>query len=171
MKNWVSVFAFILFSNISIAQVKHGDTCKSNCNFYSGILTEYALDSGTYIYANSNYHSYIEFTLPYFGRGNAKYRVEKLFNDETFIVTKTYLTNNKLSATCFLAVDFSIIEKIKTKKKALKYLEENRIYENVRSNESLIFYYISLYITKHNLGSNFLNFNPKSFVAWLKIKN
>lgn len=170
MKNLIFIFTIILFSNYSIGQITYRDTSKANYFFYSGILTEKALDSGTYIYAVSNYNSFIEFSLPYFGKYNAKYRVEKLLNGEIFIVTKTYLTNGKSVSTCFLALDSTLIDKIKIKK-SFNYLKENRVYEDMKVEDSMILYYISIYIMKHKLENNFLNFNPKSFVAWLKIKN
>ena len=171
MKNLIFIFTIVLFTNYSIGQIIHQDTSKTSYNFYSGILTEKAFDSGTYVYATSNYNSYIEFALPYFGRSNAIYRVEKLLNGEIFIITKTYLTKGKSVATCFLAIDSIVADKIKMKKKGLNYLKKNRVYEDMKAEDSMIFYYISMYIMKHKIQSNFLNFNPKSLVAWLKIKN
>ena len=167
MKILLFTFAILLFSNASVGQV-YRDTCDNGYIFHSGILAEKALDSGTYSYGVSDQYCYIEFVLPFFGESNAIYRVERVSKGDVYLVTKTYLTNEKSNATCFLAINAGMAEKWKKLKK--KYLKKSKIYEDIITNESIIFDYISRYISKHGLQNYFLNFDFSSFVAWLKIK-
>ena len=170
MRKSIFILTILSFTVPSIGQIKDQDKCKEVFDCYRGRLEETFFDSAYFSYTISNDYSYIEFELPHFGRSNAKYRVEKLSSGDVFIVTKTYLYS-KSAQECFLAIDSTMGEKINMKKKGLQYLKREKVYLSMKSDESIILYYMSKYIDKYNLRSNFLNFNPKSFVAWLKVKS
>jgi hypothetical protein len=160
MKALYCFFLMLLIPFITLSQVTGQDSCKKNYFCYSGRLSEKLFDSGSYIYVIADSFSYMEFSLPYFGRDNAKYRIEKRSTNDVFIVTKTYLYA-KSPSNFFLAIDSTKAKESKITKK--------RYYSDMRGDELIILYFFSKYIDKHGLQKYFFNFTPKSFVAWLKM--
>lgn len=168
MKRMILNIAFLLLSISSIGQILYSDTGKFNCNFYQGILVERVLDSGAYVCATSNHLSYIEFTLPYFSNSYIKYKVEKQRYDKQFFITKVYQNNYDSTTTCFIAIDSTVIKELK--KKGVKSLEKQGAYMKIQDREYVILQYIFFYLSKNNIQSYFLDYDPKAFVAWFKLK-
>lgn len=172
MKHLIFIFITLVFYKPILGQnVSHQDSSDINCKIYQGRLTDKILDSGTYIYATSKHYSFIEFTSFRKGIMMVKYRIEKLTNNHTFIITKTYSRDNDSTSTYFLAIDSNMSNIMKREEKYFKYLRSKNIYTDLQLHESIILNLFSKFIIEHNLQTEYFAFKPKSFVAWLKIKN
>ncbi len=170
MSHLILGFIGLLFTvPISAQSVLPQGESDINCKFYQGRLVNKILDSGTYIYATSAHYSFIEFASYSAGRMRVKYRLEKLSSRSAYIVTKTYSRETDSNQTFFLAVDSGMLKKLTAKKKHYKYLKDSNICIDVHLEESLILSLMSKFILEHGLQGDYINFNPKSFVAWLRI--
>jgi len=72
---------------------------------------------------------------------------------------------------CYIAIDSTMVSKIKKEKRVFKDLNDEKIYREFREPESTILSLFSKIIIQHNLQTEYFNYEPKSFVAWLKVKN
>jgi len=172
MKHVIIIFIALVFYKPILGQpVAYIDSSDTNCKIYQGRLTDKILDSGTYIYATSKHYSFIEFTSFRKGIMMVKYRVEKLSNAHAFIITKTYARDIDSTPTYFLAIDSSMFNNIKMRKKDFKDLQDKNICIDLHLHESIILNLFSKFIIEHNLQTEYFAFKPNSFVAWLKIKS
>ncbi|MGZ8536914.1 MAG: hypothetical protein ACXWV9_01565 [Flavisolibacter sp.] len=164
-------FAFIFYKPILSQNIVNSDSCDTNSKFYQGTFDENILESGKYIYTISKHYSFIEITFTEWKSIHIKYRVEKLLNGQIFSVTKTSSNDyNSSNSKAYNAIDSTTFNTTKKTKKYFNYLKKEKICEELTERDLEILHIFSRLIIKHNLQTEFSNFQPKLFVAWLKVK-
>jgi len=166
MKYVLFILIVFAFSKPGLGQpANYCDSCDTNGKFYQGRLP--GIENGSYIYYISKHSSFIELSAITWGSLVTKYRVERQSNGQTYTVTKT--VENRISptstSTSYVAIDSNIYNALQLAETHFKYLEDQHICIAVNPKEPIFPGYFSGFIAEHNLQNQFLNFNPRSFVA------
>lgn len=165
-------FIFGLHQPVSGQGLIGNDTCDKNYKVVQGKLWRFnLLDNGTYLAVKSNHYSFIEFTFLSWGTRCIKYRVETTLNNQTYIVTKIISNTDAPSTRIYVAIDSTTFKKIKKNRKSLNYLTKEKVCEMLSDADLELFNSYSSFIKNHDFETEFSNFYPNLFVAWLKIKN
>ncbi len=169
------IFVFLVFgihNHIFAQSIHKSDTCDKDYKIEQGKLRRFhLLDDGTYLFIKSNYYSFIEFNFLSWGTRRIKYRVEKILDSPTYILSKTISTVDDSSAITYIAIDSTAFNKIKKNRRSLDYLTKEKVCERLSGADSELFDSYLSFLKEHGLEMEFSNFRPSVFVAWVRIND
>lgn len=169
------IFFFPLFGLCKPAlgqRTNRNDSCNKDYKIEQGKLWRFnLLDNGTYLSITSSHYNFIEFTFLSWGTRRTKYRVEKILDDQTYLITKIISKTDLSSTRTYVAIDSATFNKIEKNSKSLDYLTKEKICEKLSDADLELFNSYTSFIKEHDFKTEFSNFHPDLFVAWLKIND
>ena len=158
----IILLAFIISNSILGQNLISQNSADTDCKFYQGRLPKTVAENASYIYHTSEHSGFIEFSTLTWNNIITKYRLEKLFYNQTFTITKAVINSFDSTSSCFIAIDSNMFNEC---------LKSPNIVIPISLKEPIVLDYFSSFIDVHNLKNEFFGFNPNSFVAWFKIKS
>lgn len=169
------IFFFVIITNLKSVFSQSVISKDSSIGTYK--INEGEISSNLFETGYSNYKlvvsdliSYIEISTVYWKTIKVIYRLEKNSNNKSFYFTKTLLRKQDSTLISYVAIGSNVANRIVRRKRAVNDSYDDNIYKDLSSTEILILPLFLRIIRLHNLQIEYLNYEPKLFVAWLKMQ-
>lgn len=149
------------------------DSLTAGNKIYHGEIESNEFEGGhcTYTVVASDFCNYVEISTVYWKTICVKYRLEKLSSEQIFHISKMMLYEKYATPGCYIAIDSISNRKFEKLEKGVTDLSNEKSYVSFRYPEPKILALFVKLIFRYNLQFKYVGFKPKSFVAWMRIKN